>query len=85
MLDISSPTPFAALTLRLLVNEREDFLMTTFPIADQTRPAPSPIVFPHIVDGGGYTTQFILIGGGESTSATLSTYDEMGVLSYFIK
>ncbi len=85
MLDISSPTPFAALTLRLLVNEREDFLMTTFPIADQTRPAPSPIVFPHIVDGGGYTTQFILIGAGETTSASLSTYDEMGVLSYFIK
>ena len=59
MLDIRSPTPFAALTLRLLVNEREDFLMTTFPIADQTQPAPSPIIFPHVVDGGGYTTQFI--------------------------
>jgi hypothetical protein len=30
----SGATPFAALTIRSLKNERDDFLMTTFPIAD---------------------------------------------------
>jgi hypothetical protein len=78
VLDVSSTTPFAALTLRSLVNERDDFLMTTFPIADANQPAPSPIVFPQIVDGGGYFTQFILISAGEASSTTLYTYDESG-------
>jgi hypothetical protein len=78
VLDISSTAPFAALTLRSLVNERNDFLMTTFPIADMTRTAPSPIVFPHIVDGGGYVTQFILLSPGGAASTTLSLYDESG-------
>src|SRR5437899_8663393 len=38
---------------------RGDFLLTTFPIADANQPAPSPIVFPQIVDGGGSKTQSI--------------------------
>jgi hypothetical protein len=78
VLDISSATPFAALTLRSLVNERNDFLMTTFPVADATRPAPSPIVFPQIVDGGGYITQFILISPTGAATTTLSFYDGDG-------
>jgi hypothetical protein len=85
VLDISSTTPFAALTLRSLVNERGDFLMTTFPIADETQPAPTPIVFPQIVDGGGYTTQFILISAGGAASTTLGYYDETGTPTDFGK
>jgi hypothetical protein len=83
LLDISSTTPFAALTLRSLLNERHDFLITTFPIADETQPAPSPIVFPQIVDGGGYTTQFILISAGEASSTILSFYDGTGTPTDF--
>ena len=78
VLDITSPTPFAALTMRSLNNERNDFLLTTFPIADQNRSAPSPIVFPQIADGGGYVTQFILIGAGGASSVTLNFYGEDG-------
>jgi hypothetical protein len=78
VLDITSSTPFAALTLRSLINQRDDFLLTTFPIADQNKTAPSPIVFPQIADGGGYITQFILIGAGGTSSVTLSFYDENG-------
>jgi hypothetical protein len=40
--------------------------------------APSPIVFPQIADGGGYVTQFILIGAGGSSSVTLNYYGEDG-------
>jgi hypothetical protein len=78
VLDISSSTPFAAVTVRSLYNERQDFLVTTFPVADATRSAPSPIIFPHIADGGGYETQFILIGPTGEASATLGFYGEDG-------
>jgi hypothetical protein len=78
VLDISSTKPFAALTLRSLVNERNDFLMTTFPIADENQPAPSPIVFPQIADGGGYSTEFILLSPSGAASTTLYLYDESG-------
>jgi photosystem II stability/assembly factor-like uncharacterized protein len=78
VLDISSTTRFAALTLRSLYNERDDFMMTTFPVADADMPAPSPIIFPQVVDGGGYITQFILISPTEGASTTLNFYAEDG-------
>jgi hypothetical protein len=80
VLDIVSPTPFAALTMRSLYNERSDFLLSTFPIADMTLAAPAPIVFPQIADGGGYVTQFILIGAGGASSVTLNFFGEDGKL-----
>jgi photosystem II stability/assembly factor-like uncharacterized protein len=78
VLDISSPVPFSALTLRSLDNERGDFLMTTFPIADANQPAPSPVVFPQIADGGGYVTEIILISAGQAAGTTVTFYDENG-------
>jgi enterochelin esterase-like enzyme len=80
VLDVSSSAPFAALTLRSLDNEQGDFLMTAFPVADAARQAPSPIVFPHIVDGGGYVSQFILLSPGGASDTTLMLYDESGIL-----
>jgi hypothetical protein len=79
VLDISSPTPFAALTIRSLVNERGDFLMTTFPVANANRDAPSPIIFPQIADGGGYATQFIFLSTGVASSIELGFWDEEGM------
>lgn len=78
VLDISSAVPFAAVTLRSLDNERGDFLMTTFPVADANQAAPSPIVFPQIANGGGYVTQFILLSAGGASSIALSYYGEDG-------
>jgi sugar lactone lactonase YvrE len=78
VLDVSSPTPFAALTMRSLCNERNDFLLTTFPIALVTLPAPSPILFPQIADGGGYNTQFLFISVGGASSLTLNYHAENG-------
>ena len=83
VLDISSETPFAALTLRSQNNERGDQLMTTFPVADATRPAPSPATFPQVADGGGYMTEFILISAGGEASTVLFFYDESGALTDF--
>ena len=79
VLDISSPSPFAALTARFLINEREDFLVTMFPVADMNRAAPSPVVFPQIADGGGYLTQIILLNtSGSASDVTVSFLGEDG-------
>ncbi len=69
VLDLRSDDPFAALTLRSLYNERRDFLITTFPVADANQAPPGPLIFPQIADGGGYQTQVILL----STSGAAST------------
>jgi VCBS repeat protein len=71
-------TPFAALTLRSLNTTRGDFLLTTFPIADVNRPAPMPIIFPQIADGGGFKTQFILLSPTAGASTTLNFFGDDG-------
>ncbi len=78
ILDVSSSVAFAVLTLRSLINERGDFLMTTFPVATADRVAPSSVSFPQIADGGGYVTKFVMLSAGRASSVTLSFYDEDG-------
>jgi hypothetical protein len=57
-----SSTPVAAIVLRGFTNERSEFLMTTLPVTDLNASAQNqPIVFPHYADGGGWTTQIILV------------------------
>jgi hypothetical protein len=70
--------------LRTRYNERGDFLITTTPVITEdsatvvTTPPIQP-VFPQFVDGGGYTTDFILLGGpGQSASGMLNLYDTNG-------
>ncbi len=73
VLDLSSTSPFVALTLRSLMNARGDFLVTTFPIADANQPAPAPLVFPQIADGSGYQSQIILLStGGPAATITVN-------------
>jgi sugar lactone lactonase YvrE len=83
VLDITSTTPFAALTVRSFYNERNEFLMTTFPIADANQAAPSPIIFPQVADGGGYVTEFILISAGAAANTKPSFYSDAGVPTDF--
>jgi len=78
VVDLISSSPFVPLTLRSLTNGRNDFLLTTFPAADLTQPAPAPIVFPQIADGGGYTTQFIFISADGAASVTVNFIGDEG-------
>jgi hypothetical protein len=71
VLEVASPTPFAALTVRSLFNARNELLFTTFPVADLMRPAPSPVIFPHIADGGGFQTELILLSPRGGSSVTV--------------
>jgi hypothetical protein len=79
VLDITATAPFAALTLRSLTNTRGDFLLTTFPVADFERPAPSPILFPQIADGGGYQTQLIFLSTGGAASSMANFFGDDGL------
>jgi len=81
ILRISSATPVSVVGLRGRYNERGDFLITTTPPVAEDDPAPTTeLVFPHIVEGAGYTTQFILFSGrpGQAASGTLLFLNQSG-------
>jgi hypothetical protein len=78
VLEIAASAPVQALTLRSLVNQRGEFLLTTFPVADLDRNAPQ-VLFPQVVDGGGYRTEIILISPGATPiSARVSFFGDAG-------
>ena len=68
--------PVATIGLRARYNERDEFLITTLPVANENDEyfrsvaQYSNFVFPHFVDGAGYTTQFVLFSGWKSGPAS---------------
>jgi hypothetical protein len=62
------------------IEERGDFRITTFPVADATRTAHSPVVFPQIANGGGYVSQFIMLDAEGASDTAPILYDENGIL-----
>jgi len=71
---LTATTPISVAGIRGRVNERNEFLISTVPAIDELAQASSAeIGFPHIVDGGGYTTQFILFNAvtGQSSSGNV--------------
>ena len=81
VLRISSATPsISVLGVRSRWNQRGDFIFTTTPATNENAPANSQLVFPHIVDGGGYSTQFIMFSGtpGQPASGSLQLFSQTG-------
>ncbi len=81
VLRISAASGIAVVGLRGRINERGDFLITTTPpVAEDEAASSAEMLFPHIVEGGGYTTQFILFSGkpGQSSSGTLRFLNQAG-------
>jgi hypothetical protein len=69
LLRITSASQIAVVGLRSRNNERGDFLITTTPpVPESNSASPAELFFPHFADAGGYTTQFILFGGGSGRS-----------------
>ena len=66
--------------LRGRYNERGDFLIATTPPSNEGSAASAgALVFPDIADGGGYTTQFVVIGNaGGQTSGTMNFFTQDG-------
>jgi hypothetical protein len=78
VLDLSSSEPFAVMTIRSLNNERNDFLMASFPIADPSQALLAPILFPHIAEGGGHTMEFIFLSSSGASTVSLGMSDNTG-------
>ena len=81
----TSPTGISVVGLRGRTNERGDFLITTTPPVDESSPATTAeLVFPHLADGGGYTTQFVLFSGtaDQSSSGALRFFAQNGQQLY---
>ncbi len=77
----SASTEVAVVGLRTRYNDRPELLITTTPPSDEAAPITSTErLFPHLADGGGYTTQFILFSGsaGQSSSGSLILIDQSG-------
>jgi hypothetical protein len=83
VLRMSTPSPsgISVAGLRGRYNERGDFLITTTPAVDEAGPGTSAeFVFPHLVDGGGYTTQVVLFSGitGQVSAGNLRVFSQNG-------
>ena len=71
----------ALVGLRSRVNERGDFLITTTTLVDESADdVTDELFFPHLVDGGGYTTQFIQLSGSTNQAmiGTLQFFSQTG-------
>ncbi len=81
VLRVTSTGDVAIVGLRLRVNEKGEIKMTTTPPSNETGPTTAAdVFFPHIVDSGGWSTQFILFSGtaGQASSGTLRFIDAFG-------
>jgi sugar lactone lactonase YvrE len=79
----ASDIPVGVVAIRGLVNERQDFLMSTLPVIDTTDvPASTRVVVPHFADGNGWVTQILLINPTHTAlSGTLEFRDDSGALT----
>jgi len=66
-LTFSSSVPVGVIAIRGLTNERGEFLITTLPVADVNVAPTAGFLFPHYADGGGWTTQVVLVNTTDST------------------
>jgi hypothetical protein len=72
----TSAQGITATAFRALNNERGNTLFTTTGPFRENAGALDQLVFPHLAEGGGYTTQFIVVGG-------VSGQGNAGVLQFF--
>jgi hypothetical protein len=79
----SSTAPVAAVALRTLINERSDPLTATLPVVDTSvSPRIATMVLPHFAEGGGWTSQILLVNPANTTvSGTLEFRDDSGALT----
>jgi hypothetical protein len=79
VLRVSSAVAITAIGLRGRYNERGDFLVATTPALADTSPATTAeVVFPHIVAGGGYQTEFLLMSDGINAAGNVWLRSQSG-------
>jgi len=77
---VTSPQGVTGTAFIAVFNERGDTLYTTTGPLSENAGSPQQLVFPHIAEGGGYTTQFVVIGGvsGQGNAGVLRFFTEEG-------
>jgi hypothetical protein len=75
LLRVTASTPIAAIGLRLTINERSEYLMTTNPpVSEPTVFTNQDLLFPQVVAGGGFTTEIVIFNNtpGQSTGGVVT-------------
>ncbi len=78
---VSSANSLSVVSLRMRYNERGDFLVTTTPASDEASASTTAeLLFPHIVDRGGYSTEFVLFSGvaGQTSTGMMRFFTQDG-------
>jgi hypothetical protein len=76
---ITSSRAVSVVALRGYLNERSEFLITTTPVTNLDSTVPAGTFFPHFADGGGWTTQVLLVNPTDNPiSGTLRFIDSGG-------
>ena len=73
VLQVTTSQPGVAFTgFRARYNELRQFLTTATTLTDVSPGPgiPNPVILPHLVDGGGYATQIIIVNGGTGGAAS---------------
>ena len=82
LLRITSFSSIAVVAVRARYNENGSFLITTTPVSNEASSASTAeLDFAQIVDGGGYSTQFVLFSGitDQNTTGILNFFGEDGL------
>jgi hypothetical protein len=76
----NSSVPIAVMAMRVRINERGEFLLSTQPVVDLNAPATTGTTsFPEFADGSGWTTEIVLVNPTDSVlSGTLQFVDPLG-------
>jgi hypothetical protein len=76
-LTFNAALPVSAIAIRGFTNERSEFLVTTLPVVDPSNAVADSTFFPHFVDGGGWSTEFVLVNpSDQNISGTLSFFGQ---------
>jgi hypothetical protein len=81
VLRITSFSSIAVVNFRTHFNELGNFLLTSTTTTNEALPSTNAeLFFPQILDGGGYTTQFVLFSGvaDQATTGTLRFVSQNG-------
>lgn len=79
VLRVSADVPLTVAGLRSQKNERGEFLIAATPaLSDTSQASLSDLIFPHIVTGDGYVTEFLLLSGSAVTQGRVDFMSQSG-------
>lgn len=79
-LTFTSSVPVAVVAIRGFSNERSEFLITTLPVVDMPNPSPASVL-PHFADGGGWTSQIVLVNPSDQSISGSVQFFSQGTLT----